>query len=176
MQAVIMAAGESSRFWPLNHHHKTLTKIAGQAIIAWTVQELKAVGIKDIIIVQGPGRDVEKELADASLKYAVQKEPTGTGDALLRSEKFIKDSQFFLLNAEQQGVKEHAALMMTEAKRRKVEFVAASSETKTPWLFGIFKIKDGRVLDVVEKPKKGEERAASKMSAFISCPGSFSLF
>jgi len=61
-QAVILAAGESSRFWPLNQKHKSLFKIMGRPLIWYTIESLKKAGIKDIIIVQGPKKDIEEEL------------------------------------------------------------------------------------------------------------------
>jgi len=39
-QAVILAAGESTRFWPLNEKHKSLTRILGKPIIWYTLNNL----------------------------------------------------------------------------------------------------------------------------------------
>ena len=60
MQSVILAAGESSRFWPLNQKHKSLLKIMGKPIIWHTLNGLKKSGIKETIIIQGPEKDIEK--------------------------------------------------------------------------------------------------------------------
>ena len=46
MQAVILTAGESSRFWPLNQRHKSLIKIMGRPLIWYTIEGLKKSGIK----------------------------------------------------------------------------------------------------------------------------------
>ncbi len=59
-QAVILAAGESSRFWPLKQRHKSLIKIMGRPLICYTIERLKKSAIKDIIIVQGPKKDIEE--------------------------------------------------------------------------------------------------------------------
>ena len=48
-QAVILAAGESSRFWPLNQRHKSLIKIMGRPLIWYTIEGLKKAGIKEIL-------------------------------------------------------------------------------------------------------------------------------
>jgi len=62
MQAVILAAGQSSRFWPLNKRHKSLIKIMGKPLICYTIESLKKLKIKEILIVQSPKREIEEEL------------------------------------------------------------------------------------------------------------------
>src|SRR3989344_3634280 len=103
--AIILAAGESSRFWPLNQKHKSLIKIMGEFLIQYTINGLRKAGIKDIIVVQGPKKDIEKELADKRIKYVVQKDPKGMGNALWQAKKFIK-GPFVVLNAERVDIQE----------------------------------------------------------------------
>ena len=62
MQAVILAAGESTRFWPLNKKHKSLFKIMGKHLICYTLESLKKAGIKEVIVVQKQKGDIENEL------------------------------------------------------------------------------------------------------------------
>jgi bifunctional UDP-N-acetylglucosamine pyrophosphorylase/glucosamine-1-phosphate N-acetyltransferase len=173
MQAVIMAAGESSRFWPLNYQHKTLFKICGKPLIASLIEEIRKTGIKDIIIVQGPSRDIGKELKDKSLKYVVQKRPTGTGDAILAAEKLIRDKQFFVLNADDTDVKENLKRISQKLEKGKNKIILLASRTKTPWLFGILKIRGDRVLEIVEKPKRGQEPSNLKNDNFFLFPREF---
>ena len=90
MQAVILAAGQSSRFWPLNQKHKSLIRIMGRPLIFYTIDGLKKSGIEDIIIVQGASKDIEKELGDKKIKYITQSKPLGMGDALWQAKKLIK--------------------------------------------------------------------------------------
>jgi len=74
MQAVILAAGESSRFWPLNYQHKSFFKIMDKPLIWYTIEGLRKAKIKEVIIVQSPKRDVEKELKNykfSSLKLSM---------------------------------------------------------------------------------------------------------
>jgi len=173
MQAVIIAGGESLRFWPLNNKHKTLVKIMGRPLIAYLIDDLKKAGIKDIIIVQSPKRDIEKELQDKSLKYAIQKKPTGTGDALLSAEKLVKEDQFFLFNADDSDVKEAVAPILSRFKKGKSRLILLASKTKTPWLFGILKMKGGKVLEIIEKPKPSKEPSNLKNDNFFFLPKDF---
>ncbi len=105
MQGVIMAAGESSRFWPINHRHKSLFKLMGRPLICHTLESLNKAGIKEVIIIQKPIKDVENELKKYKLptslkvKYVIQKKPQGTGHALKSAENFLKD-KFLVLNGD----------------------------------------------------------------------------
>ena len=89
-QAVILAAGESSRFWPLNQKHKSLFKIMGKPLIWYTIEALRKSGIKEIIIVEGAKKDIEEALKKykfptLKIKYVLQPKPAGMGDALWRT-------------------------------------------------------------------------------------------
>jgi len=101
--AIILAAGLSSRFWPLNYQAKSLFKIMGKPLLYYTLDGLKKAKIKDIIIVQGPKREIEEELKQyktgLNIRYIVQEKPKGMGEAIFRARNLIK-SRFFVLNAE----------------------------------------------------------------------------
>lgn len=52
--AIIMAAGTGSRFAPLSYErHKALTVVKGEVLIERQIEQLKAAGVPDIIIVTG---------------------------------------------------------------------------------------------------------------------------
>lgn len=52
--AIIMAAGTSSRFAPLSYErHKALTIVKGEVLIERQIEQLKETGIKDIYVVTG---------------------------------------------------------------------------------------------------------------------------
>jgi len=171
MQAVILAAGESSRFWPLNYRHKSLMRIMGRSLIAYLIDDLRKAGIKDIIIVQSSKRDIEKELQDKSLKYVTQKSPIGTGDSLLAAEKFIKSDQFLALNAE--DVKSQIKPLLASFKKSRNKLILFASRTKTPWLYGILKLEKNKVVEIVEKPKSGQEPSNLKNDNVFLLPKSF---
>lgn len=181
MQAVILAAGQSSRFWPLNQKHKSLFKLMGRPLILTLLEGLKRSEIKEIIIIQSPKRDIEQELRNYSLglkvKYLIQKKPLGTGDAILLVEKFIK-GHFFVLNAERIDFKDYIDLILEKATSYTKISVGAraillSAPTKTPWLFGNLKIKGDKVLDIIEKPEKGKEFSNFKSVGVYFLPKEF---
>lgn len=180
MQAIILAAGESTRFWPLNHKHKSLFKIMGKPLIWYTVKSMRKCGLKEIIIVQGPKKDIEQELRKhnfpgVNLKYVIQKEPRGTGDAILSAGKLIKN-QFFVFNAERVDCQNYIKEILEKAKRNKDGGILLAGPTKTPWLFGILKVKEDKVLDLIEKPKHGKEPSNLKVVGVYFLPKEFLFY
>ena len=52
--AIIMAAGTSSRFAPLSYEkHKALTVVKGEVLIERQIEQLKTAGVPEIFIVTG---------------------------------------------------------------------------------------------------------------------------
>jgi len=181
MQAVILAAGECSRCWPLNSKHKSLIKIMGKPLILYLVESLKKEGVKEIIIIQGEKRDIEREFKKYNLKgikYIIQPKPLGSGEAILRVEKLIKD-YFFVFNAERIDVKEYVKPILKKFKElnsfkdKKNQLIISAGPTKTPWLFGILKLRGDRVLDIVEQPKPGKEFSNLKITGVYFLPKGF---
>ena len=103
MQAVVLAAGRSVRFYPLNSQNKSFLRLCGKTILEHTLSSIKESGIKDVLVVvsdkefasENLGESIKQEL---NITLIEQKEPLGMGDALLRCREFIEDD-FFLLHA-----------------------------------------------------------------------------
>jgi len=178
MQAVILAAGESSRFWPINGYHKSLIKIMGKPLILSLIEGVKEKGIREVIIVQGPKKEIQKELKNyklpLSVKYVVQPVPLGTGDAILKAQKNIKE-HFFVLNAERVDAKEHIAPILEKFKKERTlnKIILIAGKTLTPWLYGILKVKGDKVITLIEKPKPGKEPSDLKIVGTYFFPKNF---
>lgn len=79
---LILAAGKGSRM--KSNTPKVLHKILGQSLIQFPITALRETGITDINLVVSP--DNKKPISatlDDSIKYTLQKEQKGTGDALV---------------------------------------------------------------------------------------------
>ena len=152
MKAVVLAAGESSRFWPLNSGHKSLIKIMGKPLIWYTLEGLRKSKIKEIIIIQSPKRNVKKELDNYKLRlnirYLTQQRPKGMGNALWQAKNLLKDN-FFLLNGDVVGSQEIIKVIIEKFKKTKAKAILAGQKTKTPELFGMMKLKRNRILGIV---------------------------
>ena len=84
--AIILAAGEGSKIWPYGvTKNKSVIPVANRAIISWTIDTLRAVGIKEIIVVTGYRKEqVAHALCrDENVILVEQKGTKGTVPALL---------------------------------------------------------------------------------------------
>ncbi len=173
-QAVILAAGESSRFWPLSENgHKSLNRILGKPVIGHTIESLKSMGIGDIIVVQGPGREIEKIIEDKQVKFAVQKEPKGMGNALSQARPFLRD-RFFVLGPHHLDAPEFLEPMLSVARKSGAGITLLGKETRVPWLYGMLDMKNGLAKGIVEKPEKGKEPSKIKaVSVYLLNPEFF---
>ncbi|MBM3258037.1 MAG: hypothetical protein FJZ05_02410 [Candidatus Nealsonbacteria bacterium] len=173
MQAVILAAGESSRFWPLNEKHKSLFKIMGRSLIWYTVESLKKAGIKDVIIVQDSKKEIEQDLKNYNfgidIKYLVQSEAKGMGNALAITGELIK-GQFFVLNAHKVNVGEFVGPMKEKSKEG---LVLLGVKTEQPWLYGILELEGDKVKGLIEKPEKGSVSSNIKAAGVYLLPKNF---
>ena len=176
MQAIILAAGESSRFWPLNQRNKGLIRIMNRPLIWYTIDGLKNAGIKEIIIVQGPKKDIENELRNYGLginiKYVIQNKASGMGNAFVQANKYLKE-QFFVLGVERIDGGEFIKEFLNKQKSSKANLVLLGARTDNPELYGILELKDDKVKKIVEKPKKGKEPSNIKVISIYLLPKEF---
>ena len=181
MQTVILAAGESSRFWPLNQTHKSLLKIMGRPLIWYTLEGLRKSGVKEAIIVQGPKREIEKELKSSHcesgsrnlvIKYVVQKKSKGMGNAIFRAENLINEP-FLVLDPYHFEAGEVIKEMIEKSKKTKAGLILMGKETDKPWNYGILKLDNDRAMNLIEKPEKGMEPSSIRVIGIYLLPLDF---
>jgi len=178
-QAILLAAGESSRFWPLSEKkHKSLIKIMGRSLIEWTLEALAKAGIKDIIIVHSPNSQIEKFLGDGSLfgmklTYLVQKEAKGMGDAVMQAESLIKGDYFFVLNPYIFDADEYLKMMAAKQEESGAKMVLLGVKTDKPWNYGMLDFKGDKVNSIIEKPAQGQEPSDIKVTNIYLLPKDF---
>jgi bifunctional UDP-N-acetylglucosamine pyrophosphorylase/glucosamine-1-phosphate N-acetyltransferase len=156
MKAVILAAGQSSRFKPLSDkRHKGLTEVLGKPIIEHTIEELERLGINESIVVQGPDRKFEEEMG-VDAEFVVQEEPQGMGHALRQAEHLL-DEKFLVLNPYHAPSSHIIEDLIEKASEESSELGFVSRETDRPEDYGILHLEDGKAVGVTEKPDPGEE-------------------
>ncbi|MFH1714165.1 MAG: sugar phosphate nucleotidyltransferase [Candidatus Nealsonbacteria bacterium] len=168
MQAIIIAAGESSRFWPLNRKHKCQTRVLGKSLIYWTIREFSEKGIKEIIVASAPDSNLEKELSvDAVnlgviISFIAIEKPLGTGDAIFRAKDLIKGPFFvawpYKINI---GGVIDAVL---EKQKPKSQPVLICQPTENPEDFGILRFEEEKVVEIQENPSLNEASSDVKVS------------
>lgn len=98
MQAVIMAGGQGTRLRELTKDliPKPMIEIAGKPLLQWQIENLKANGFDDIIVVVGHLGDLILDKFGDTVKYFEEDEPLGTAGALPMIEDLL-DKEFALI-------------------------------------------------------------------------------
>jgi glucose-1-phosphate thymidylyltransferase len=160
MKGLILSGGKGTRLRPLTFTQaKQLVPVANKPVLFYGIEALQEAGIKDIGIVVGDTKDEIKEAAgDGSrwglrISYIEQEEPLGLAHAVKISESFLRDEPFVMYlgdNILKSGIKS----LVEEFKGKKPNSLILLTEVPDPRLFGVAELKDGKVVRLVEKPKK----------------------
>ncbi len=189
-QAIIPLAGLGTRLLPLTSvFAKELLPINGKPSIEYIIEECIDAGIKEIILIiskkkqiikkyfyndncfkkiikQKKDKRIIKEYKKILkyrkiIKFVYQNKPLGTGDAVLKAKKFIKDKYFLMLLPDDLVIKRNCSKDMIKIFKRKKCSVMASMKVnkKTVNRWGIYSIKSKinnnnfYIKDVIEKPE-----------------------
>ena len=188
-QAIIPLAGLGTRLLPLTSvFAKELLPINGKPGIEYILDECIEAGIKEVIFIISKKKimiknyfyndkfykDIIKRKKDSRIKKEYQKilrykkmikfvyqdQPLGTGDAVLKTKKFIKDKYFLMLLPDDLIIKKNCSKSMISVHKKFNSSVMASIKVKRNEVsrWGIYKIKnkiDNKnfvIKNVVEKP------------------------
>ncbi|MBD3363407.1 NTP transferase domain-containing protein [Candidatus Dojkabacteria bacterium] len=163
MQAILLLAGNNSRFFPLETiGHKAMSKLYGKPIAEYLLLDLISIGIDDVIIVYGKyGEEIKTYFGDGTrwdikIRYAEQQEAKGQADAIL-SAKNLVNSSFIVPNPQHVLQKEIFKQLVVRFKESEVDALLPGVKTYNPNSYGIFDLDGDQVKAVIEKPDKGEE-------------------
>lgn len=172
MQAVILAAGASSRFVPYSGFpHKSYVSLLGKKIIEHTLLELKKSGVSEVILVIRHEKNKLGNEQDLGLKitYAYQEEPSGAGEALLSIKELIHDD-FYLIYPYHINFSKFSKIIR-DAKKEKDDMVLLLKEEKDISQYGAVKVDGDKVLEIIEKPK--EESGSLRIVGMYLIPVKF---
>ena len=98
MKVVVMAGGKGTRIASIkNDVPKPMIEIGGKPILQWQIENLKACGLTDIILVIGHlGHIIQNYFEDGSsfgvnISYYIEKTPLGTAGALFKMPQLTED-------------------------------------------------------------------------------------
>ncbi len=106
MKVIILAGGKGKRLRPITDYvPKPLIPIKNISIIEWQIKYLKKFGISEIIICSGyKTKMIENYLNNKKLgikiTFSVEDKPLGTGGAIKKAGKKIKDKSFLVINGD----------------------------------------------------------------------------
>ena len=187
-QAIIPLAGLGTRLLPLTSViPKELLPINGKPGLEYILDECIEAGIKEIILIISSKKEIikkyfyndvfykkiikrkkDKRLKNEyskivkykkMIKFVYQNKPLGTGDAVLKCQKFIKSKNFLMLLPDDLIIKRNCSQEMFKVHKKYHCSVIASKKVKMKHVsrWGIFKLKkyiknNFLIESVIEKP------------------------
>ncbi|HKM49700.1 MAG TPA: sugar phosphate nucleotidyltransferase, partial [Candidatus Bathyarchaeia archaeon] len=159
MKAVILAAGEGSRMWPLAENRpKHLLPMAGKPIIGHILLALVESGISNILVVVGYHEDeIRRALGDgaeynAHVEYVRQSALTGTASALRTAYEAVGSERFLAVYGDL-VVSPHAITTVVE-KARTISRVVGIVRVLDASQYGLIGLNDDhdKIIRINEKP------------------------
>lgn len=172
MKAVILAAGLGTRLRPLTFTKpKFLLPIAGKPALDHVVALLRDAGFDEIAMVVGFGKEqITDRYGDGSkfgvkIEYLEQKKLLGTANAVSLAEKFVVGERFLVMNGDtlvdEESVKAFVKRYRELENKKEFGGLMATIEVDQPEQFGIVFMKEGKVVEIVEKPKQVKSKLAN---------------
>ena len=192
-QAIIPLAGLGTRLLPLTSvFPKELLPINGKPGIEYILEECRIAGIKEVIFIISKKKEMIKNYFNKDsfyksiikkkndkrisyeykklskykkmIKFVYQNKPLGTGDAVLKTKKLIKDKYFLMLLPDDLIIKSNCSKAMINIHNKKKCSIMASmkvnKKTVNRWgIYSIYKKIDKNnfyIKDVIEKPNINE--------------------
>ncbi len=162
VSTIILAAGKGTRM--KSPSPKILHKIAGKHLIAFGVDLAKAIKSKELIVVVGVEHEqvTKKALSDNEIKFCLQKNRLGTGDAVkVALEKFkIKSKHTLVLYGDTPFVTKGTIKRMVAKAEKGFQLVFLGFQSQTKNSYGKFKLGPKNTLvDIIEKNEPGYSSA-----------------
>ena len=152
IQAVIMAAGKSTRTWPLTlTKPKPLLKVMNKEIIKHNLDALQGL-VNEVIVIVGFKKEmiieeIGHKYGKLKIRYAEQKTQLGTGHALKYVEKLIRN-KFIVIGGDDIFSRKDIKACLRH------KHAVLGCKVEDPGRFGVFVVKGKEVKKIVEKPKK----------------------
>jgi len=159
IQAVILAAGKSTRTYPLTiTKPKPLLKILDKTILEHTLEALNGI-VKEAIIIVGYKKEMIKKAFGKKYKkikliYIEQKNQLGTGDAVKKAEKYLKD-KFIVMGGDDLFSKEDIEQCV------KHDLCVLAQKVDQPKKFGILELNGRSLKKIIEKPSRPKSNLAN---------------
>ena len=148
LKAIILAGGRGKRLRPITDYvPKPLIPIKNIPIIEWQIKYLKKFGVSEVIICSGYKTEmIENYLNNKKLgvkiTFSIEKKPLGTGGAIKKAGKKIKEKSFIVMNGD-------IISNIDIKKLLKKENSIASIQLKTK--FGILQTNEDKITKFDEK-------------------------
>jgi len=161
MKGVILAGGLGSRMLPCTKvTNKHLLPVYNKPMIYYPLNTLVKGGLKDIMIVTGGNNagDFLRLLGNGSefglkdISYTYQEGEGGIADALKLAENFVDEDKVIVMLGDN-IIKDDISEAINEFEKQPKGAKIFLKEVSDPERFGVAEIKDGKVINIEEKPE-----------------------
>lgn len=161
MKGVILAGGLGSRMMPCTKvTNKHLLPVFNKPMIYYPLNTLVNGGLKDIMIVTGGNNAGDflrllgngKEFGLKDISYSYQEGEGGIAEALKLAENFADNDKVIVMLGDN-IIKDDISEAVKEFEKQPEGAKIFLKEVDDPQRFGVAEIKDGKVINIVEKPK-----------------------
>jgi glucose-1-phosphate thymidylyltransferase len=160
MRGLILSGGKGTRLRPLTFTQaKQLVPVANKPVLFYGIEALRDAGVKEIGIVVGDTKEeITAAVGDGSawgikISYIEQEAPLGLAHAVKISEDFLRGEPFVMYLGDN-ILKSGIVTLVKEFEEKKPNSMILLTEVPNPQMFGVAELRDGRVVKLVEKPKK----------------------
>ncbi len=152
MQAVILAAGKSTRTYPLTlTKPKPLLKILNKTIIEHNLDQLRGIADEAIIVTGYKSGMIREFLGDnyrgIKLKYVTQEETSGNASALNLAREYINGRFILMFGDDLYSYVDIWNVL-------KFNNAILAQRVDNPSNFGVLKVEGDKFLEVIEKPQE----------------------
>ena len=161
-KGIILAGGKGSRMSPLTRAvNKLLLPIYDKPLIFYPLSVFMLAKIKDILIIVNKGQlnQYKKLLPNGKnlgikITYKEQNSPRGLPDAFLIGEKFIGKNNISLILGDNFFYGKFLSKKLLNFKKLNSGAKVVLHRVSKPEKYGVAKIKNNKITQIVEKPKK----------------------
>ena len=139
---------------------KQLIPVANKPVLFYTLENIKKLDIEEVGVVVNPQnkRVFEETLRDGSefglrIEYIVQEEPKGLAHAVWIARDFLGEEDFLMYLGDNLILEDLKPFVKEFLENEDIQASILLSPVKDPTRFGIAVMEDGKVIEVVEKPK-----------------------
>ncbi|MBW2985478.1 nucleotidyltransferase family protein [Candidatus Woesearchaeota archaeon] len=161
MKAVILAGGKGTRLRPLTYETpKALLPVHGKTLTEHLFDLFKRHGITEVFLSIGYlGEKIKDYFKDGKefgvdIKYLEENEPLGTAGPLKLAKNELTES--FLVSNGDELKDINLDEMYKQHKKNKALVTIALTKVEDPSQYGVAKLDGEKILEFIEKPKKGE--------------------
>ena len=162
MKGLVLSGGKGTRLRPLTHTMpKQLVPVANEPILGYVFHHIQDAGIKDVLIVTHYLEDqIKRRFGDGSalgldLSYLRQEEMKGTADAFRITKGFVNGEEFIGFYGDLYVNPEIFKYLIDSHSEGETTLCVVPVEN--PSQTGVVELDGDRVVNIVEKPRPGEE-------------------